>query len=417
MLLGAAALAIAWANSPWAGSYEALWHLPVGVAVGHWRLELDLHHWINDGLMAVFFLMIGLELKHELLHGALASRRTATLPAVAALGGMVLPASLYTLVNLGTWAGAAADPAGWGIPMATDIAFALGALALLGGRVPRELTVFLLALAVADDLGAILVIAIFYSAGVAWVPLVLSALLLGLVVLMIRAGVGTFVFYAPLAVAIWIALHASGVHATIAGVVLGLLVPAEAPISLERFEQVSERLLGRLRQARERGDATTVESALGELEEVTIDTEAPVARLQRLLRAFNGYVVLPLFALANAGVDLSGDAVVAAASSPVAAGVAAGLLLGKPIGIIGFSWLAVRTRLAVLPESVGWAALAGVGMLAGIGFTVAIFIATLAFADPAQLAGAKMAILAASLVAGCLGFLVLRRALPASAEP
>jgi|YelNatPaOPRAMG01_1025707.scaffolds.fasta_scaffold03651_4 NhaA family Na+:H+ antiporter len=403
ILLAASIVALAWANSPWQASYSELWHTKLTFDVAVYSVSKSLHHWINDGLMAVFFFVVGLEMKAELTHGELSNPRQAALPAIAALGGMVVPALIYLWWNP---AGAAAR--GWGIPMATDIAFAVGAMALLGERIPPRLRTMLLALATVDDIGAILVIAIFYTGAIS-----LEALGISLVLLMVLAGMKAIGIRNPLAYAIpsvifWIAVLESGIHATIAGVVLGLLTPSEAWFDQKSFLESAEHLLSCLRQADSAGDKATASALLGELEQLTYETESPVERRERNFRPWVSYIVLPLFALSNAGVVVSGTHLHKAVSNPVTAGVFSGLVAGKALGVVWFTALAVLTGVSRLPEEVTWRHVIGTGLLAGIGFTVSLFITGLAFEEPQMIANAKLGILAGSLVSGVAGYLVLR---------
>ncbi|MEO6030067.1 MAG: Na+/H+ antiporter NhaA [Candidatus Binatia bacterium] len=355
VLLTCTALALLVANSPVGPAYHDFWHVTLGRDIGALHLALSLEHWINDGLMAIFFFLVGLEVKREIVIGELRDPRRAVLPIVAALGGMIVPAAVY-LALIGDGPGAR----GWGIPMATDIAFLVGCLALLGPRVPRGLRILLLTLAIADDVGAILVIAIGYSTGILVGWLLLGVLGLALVFGLTRAGIRTLAVYLLLAAAIWVAFLQSGVHATIAGVLLGLLTPI-----------------------------------------------APLATIEKGLHPWVTFVVMPVFALANAGVALD----LAHLGDPVALAVGAGLLLGKPLGIVGASWIAVRLGLATLPDRVGWTAIVGGGGLAGIGFTMALFIAGLAL-GPELRAAAKVGILLGSTLAAIGGMGILLRVLP-----
>lgn len=365
ILLAATAVAIAWANSPAAPLYEALWRTPLEVRVGEETfLSLDLRHWVNDALMALFFFVVGLEIKRELVEGELSSRAKAMLPALAALGGMVVPAAIYLALN-------AAGPhaGGWGIPMATDIAFAVGVLAVLGRRVPAGLKVLLLSIAIADDIGAIVVIAVFYTSAID--PVAVAFALAALVAVVALWRIKAFWSDPPLVVlmlVVWLATLASGVHATIAGVALGLLAPARG----------------------------------GEL--------PPAQRLERTLHPWTSYVIVPLFALANAGIALDLDALTAAVTSPVALGVATGLVLGKPIGIAGAAWLAVRSGIASLPEGVRWPHVVGLATVAGVGFTVSLFIADLAL-EGETLSDAKVGVFAGSVLAAAAGLVLLSRSL------
>jgi NhaA family Na+:H+ antiporter len=411
VLLAAAALALVWANSPWAGAYAALWHTPLTVAVGGAVLTQDLHHWINDGLMGLFFFVVGLEIKREVLVGELASPRRAALPAAAALGGMLLPAALYALLN----AGGPGAP-GWGVPMATDIAFALGVLALLGRRVPLALKVFLTALAVLDDIGAVLVIALFYTPSVSWSALAAAGGVLVLLVAANRLGVRAPLAYGGLGVGLWLAVLLSGVHATVAGVLLAMTVPARTRIDPAAFVARGRAFLadfaaGPPSPAEARGGFITEgqQTAVLALEEACEHVQTPLHRLEHALHPWVAFAVVPLFALANAGVPLGGD-LGAAVAQPVTLGVFVGLVLGKSAGIAAASWLAVRSGLAALPEGVTWRQVCGAAWLGGIGFTMSLFIAALAFGDDGLLAAAKLGILGASLVAGLVGWAILRLA-------
>jgi NhaA family Na+:H+ antiporter len=425
VLLAAAAVALGWANSPWAWAYAALWHTPVTVGVGGAVLTRDLHHWINDGLMVLFFVVVGLEIKREVLVGELAAPRRAALPAAAALGGMLVPTGLYFLLNP-----AGPGAAGWGVPMATDIAFALGILALLGRRVPLALKVFLTALAVIDDLGAVLVIAVFYTPSVAWPALATAGAVLALLVAANRLGVRAPLVYGGLGVGLWLAVLASGVHATVAGVLLALTIPARTRIDPAAFLARGRAYLtdfasdGRPDRFGVDGRAGPrpgfitegQQTAVLALEEACEHVQTPLHRLEHALHPWVAFAIMPLFALANAGVPLPGDPA-ATVADPVTLGVLAGLVAGKPVGITAVALLATRTGLAVLPDGVSWRQVAGAAVLGGIGFTMSLFIATLAFADAALLDAAKLGILGASLVAGLGGWLLLRTAPTPVAAP
>ena len=406
VLLACAAIAMAWANSPFAHSYHALWETPIALGVGSWSASLSLHAVINDGLMAVFFFLVGLEIKREVLVGELASVRKAALPVAAALGGMVVPALLYLAFNAG-------GPAtrGWGIPMATDIAFALGVLALLGDRFPPALRVFLSALAIADDLGAVLVIALFYTASVSWSALAAVAGLLVLSLVANAVGVRAAWAYALIGIALWVAVLLSGVHATVAGVLLAMTIPSRTVINEDVL------LRGARAALKEFDDAcspnTTMlsnsvhQAALRRLEVLSEKALPPLARLEHGLHGMVMFGIMPLFALANAGVDLRGGA--GALGSSIALGVIVGLVVGKPVGITLACWLAVRAGVAALPSGINWRTLGGAAMLGGIGFTMSLFIAGLAFGDSAgQLTSAKLGTLVGSVIAGVIGWAVLR---------
>jgi NhaA family Na+:H+ antiporter len=355
VLMAAAALALGWANSPWRAAYDALWQTPLAVRLGRFAIQADLRHWVSDGLMTLFFLVVGLEIKRELVAGELRTWRRAALPVVAAAGGMAVPALIYAAAN----AGRPGAP-GWGVPMATDIAFALGVLALLGSRVPAALKVFLLTLAVVDDLGSIAVVALFYSRGVDLGALAVAAGLLVLVAVLVRARVWWLPLHVGLGAALWLTLRHSGVSPALAGVAMGLLTPV------------------------------------------------PLAeRLAHDLHPVSAFLVVPLFALANAGVSLEGGGLAAPGAGAVLGGVLAGRVLGKLAGIGAAAWLAVRLGLAVRPQATSWSQLAGVATVAGIGFTVPLFVADLAFPDGQFQAPVKLGLLLASVVAGAAGALVL----------
>ena len=413
VLLACTALALAWANSPWAESYFHLWEVPLTIGTPAFGLTESLHHWINDGLMAVFFFLVGLEIKREMLVGELASLRQAALPIAAAIGGMVVPAGLYALLNP-----RGAGAAGWGIPMATDIAFALGILALLGDRVPLALKVFLAALAIVDDIGAVLVIAIFYTASISWTSLGVAAVVLAALLTINRAGVRHPAPYALLGLALWVAFLASGIHATIAGVLLAMTIPARTRIDPQEFaDQVREGLVG-FEQASGAGVSALTNSpqqeAIHHIEDACEGAQSPLMRLEHALHGVVAFVIMPLFALANAGVRLGGDAA-GAFSETVTLGIIAGLVVGKPLGITLASWLVVRSGVAVLPAGTSWRLVHGASWLAGVGFTMSLFIAGLAFPEPRLVDASKLGILAASLVAGFVGWSLLRSAPPVRA--
>jgi NhaA family Na+:H+ antiporter len=380
LLLAAAAAALIWANAPLGNSYRDFWQAHVALELRVVSLDLPLVKWVNDGLMAVFFFVVGLEIKREVLRGELADARRAALPVAAALGGMIVPALIYVAFNAG------GDGAhGWGIPMATDIAFAVGVLVLLGRRIPLSLKVFLLALAIVDDLGAIAVIAVFYTDDISPGWLAAAAGVFALVFVLGRMRVRALWVYVAAGAVAWLAVHESGVHATIAGVAMGLLTPVGGEIGQREPEAPAR------------------------------DSGPVLERLEHLLHPWASYAIIPIFALANAGVSLGGGALRDAASAPVSLGVAAGLVLGKPLGITLASLLAVRSGLATLPRGVSWPQIVGVSMVGGIGFTVSLFISDLAFTATPLADQAKIGILAGSALMGAAGFLVLRRVSAASA--
>jgi NhaA family Na+:H+ antiporter len=390
VLVIATVVALVWANSPWQDSYQTLWSTHLDIELGSRSLDLTLQEWVNDGLMAIFFFVVGLEIKRELVEGELNDPRRAALPAVAAVGGMVVPALIYLAITAG---GDGAE--GWGIPMATDIAMAAGVLSLLGSRIRPSLKLFLLALAIVDDIGAIAVIAVFYSEDIHLDALVVAAAIIVVVVVIRRLGVRPVPVYVGLGAGLWLALHEAGLHATIAGVVLGLMAPTRP---IRRREDVSDEKLR---------DVSTPETA----RETTIlarESISVVAWLEHLLHPWTSFVVVPVFALANAGVVLSASALSDAATSRVTYGVVVGLVVGKLVGISLFGWLAVRLRVGALPEGVGWPGIVGVAAVGGIGFTVSIFVTGLAFTDADLQDQAKIGILAATVLASALGAAVLR---------
>ncbi|HEX2091090.1 MAG TPA: Na+/H+ antiporter NhaA [Longimicrobiaceae bacterium] len=406
VLIVCTAVALFWANSPWAASYHHLWETELALDFGGQRMALSLHHFINNGLMAVFFFLVGLEIKREVLVGELASARRAALPIAAALGGMVVPALIYAALNAG-----GPGARGWGIPMATDIAFALGVLALLGPRAPLSLKVFLAALAIADDLGAVLVIAVFYTSELSWPALGAAALLLAGLVGTNRLQVRHPGVYLLLGIALWVAFLRSGVHATVAGVLTAMTIPARTRIDTEEFLRRGRELMDEFDDAGTEGrDVLTnhrQQAVVQAMEQACEAAQSPLQRIEHDLGPWVAFGIVPLFALANAGVHLSGD-FVAALEHPVTLGVILGLVLGKPIGITLFSWLAVRARLAALPGGISWRALHGVSWLGGIGFTMSLFVTTLAFGSGELVNEAKVGILTASLLAGVMGWLLLR---------
>ena len=399
-LLAAAITALVWANSPWHDSYHHLWEMELSLS----KLQLPIHAWINDALMAIFFFLVGMEIKHEIVHGELADVRRAALPVFAALGGMIVPALLFLALNHGH-----EGQHGWGIPMATDIAFSLGVLGMVRG-IPGELKVFLLTLAIADDIGAIAVIALFYSGSLDISSLIIGLFLLGLILLLLKLGVSQPVLYFVLGTGFWVMILRSGIHATIAGVILGFVVPTTAPLSLEQFQDVASRAAVQFRQAMGAGDLKAAKNLLGSLELMVLSTESPAERLTRQLNDWVSFIVLPLFALANAGVTFSGGVWNELLTSRIAWGIVVGLVVGKLAGIVAFSRLAVRWGWAQLPNGVTWRQISAVALLAGIGFTVSIFISSLAFDDAMHLVEAKTAVLMASMAAGALGYFALRNA-------
>jgi len=405
LLLAAAIVALVWANLP-GDSYADFWHRVIALDLDFVTLDLTLEEWVSDGLMAIFFFIVGLEIKRELLRGELADPRRAALPAAAAIGGMVLPAAIFVAFN-----NSGEQARGWGIPMATDIAFSVGLLALLGSRVPLALKIFLLALAIVDDLGAIAVIAIFYTDDLAVSWLLLALLMFALTYVFGRLGVRDLVVYLAVALVAWLAVHESGVHATVAGVALGLLTPVDPVYDPEKLRASASDLVGQFASGKAEGTPEGTEhanAALRELEELARESQSPLDRLEHSLHPWSSFLIVPVFALANAGVDLGGGAIGDAATSSLTLGVALGLMIGKPVGILLASYLAVRAGLATLPAGVNWRQVGAVGMIAGIGFTVSLFITALAFDDAQLIDEAKIGVLVGSIVMGVAGLLTLR---------
>jgi len=408
VLLAVTALALLLANSPWSAQYFALWELQLTIGVEPLALSKSLSHWINDGLMAVFFFVVGLEIKREFLAGELAGMRKAALPIAAAVGGMLMPAALFMLIGP-----EGLQSRGWAIPMATDIAFALGVIALLGNRIPRSLAIFLTALAIVDDLGAVLVIALFYTGDLNLLALAAGLGCFAILVAGNRSGVKSPNFYALVGLVLWIALLKSGVHATVAGVLIGMTIPVRPSRNEEQFVTEVERLFTEYRAMGPSVGPFLREEKLGTLlamEHICHDAMSPLQRMEHEMHHWVILGVMPIFALANAGIDLKLSELADAAGHPVTLGIALGLLLGKPLGITLFAWLAVRTGLAELPAGTRWPQIFGLGLLGGIGFTMSLFITNLAYDDaPELVAAAKVGIFSASLLAGILGFLLLRR--------
>ena len=410
VLLIAAISALILANSPLSQAFQDIWETHFVIGLQDFHYDKTLHLWINDALMAVFFFIVGLEIKRSLVLGELASVRRAALPIFAAVGGMVVPAAFYLLLNN---EGEAAR--GWGIPMSTDIAFSLGVLALLGSRAPLSLKVFLTAFAIVDDIGAITVIAVFFTETINWVNVGIGLGLLLLLVALNFSGVSNPLVYFAIGVLVWIACFESGIHATVAGVLIAMTIPLRVQINTEQFVARGRTLMdiferegpGSVRRgsfalttARQRG-------VLEELEEASKDVESTLQRLEYHLHPWVAFLIIPLFALANAGVALA-DVGVAGLTSPVTLGIILGLVLGKPVGVVLFAWLAVKAGIASMPRDIGWLQITGAALLGGIGFTMAIFITGLAFVDETLISQSKMAILIASLTAGAVGYFLLR---------
>ena len=407
LLLAATSVALLWANSPWADAYHEIWQTPISIAVGPHALTETVLEWINDGLMAMFFFVIGLEIKREMLVGELASIRQAALPVAAAIGGTIVPAGLYLVFNAG-----GPGSKGWGIPMATDIAFALGVLTLLGPRIPSSLKVFLAALAIGDDLMAVMVIAIFYTSTISWLNLGIGAIFLMLLIAANVMGVRHILVYCVLGIGgLWLAFLLSGVHATIAGVLAAMTIPARTKLGRGEFLERGRALLRRFEQVTSSGTSPLANQERHQvthrLEAAVKNVATPLQRLEHALHPWVTLVVMPVFALANAGVTLDAG-ITATLSSAVAYGVIVGLLIGKPTGVLLGSAVAIRLRVASLPDGVTWLHLIGVGFLAGIGFTMSLFITDLAFGQADASASAKIGILLGSAAAGVIGWSVLR---------
>jgi NhaA family Na+:H+ antiporter len=407
LLMGAAVIALFLANSVYADIYQHFIHTPVSVNIGSWGLNMSLHHWVNDGLMALFFFVVGLELKREIMVGELSDLRQAALPIIAAVGGMLVPALIYLAFNHNTEAAR-----GWGIPMATDIAFAVGVLVLLAGRVPKALITFLVALAIADDLGAVLVIALFYTQELALNWLVASVALVAILLTFNFAGIRKVMPYFVIAVLLWYALLQSGVHATLAGVLGAFTVPARSKYDPSLFADLINQQIDRFIASRHQDDSLMTNEKLytivQNLEESVKGVQTPLQQLEHVWHLPVAFLVIPIFAIFNAGIPLEVGSLGDTFSHPVLLGVTFGLLFGKFIGITGACWLALRLGIGQLPTGTRFSQIAAVSVLGGIGFTMSIFIAELGFADqPEYLLMAKTGVLAASLLAGILGFVWL----------
>jgi NhaA family Na+:H+ antiporter len=407
LLISFMLIALIWANSPWSGSYEALWQTNMNFSVGGFKIDKPLLLWINDGLMAIFFFVVGLEIKRELLVGELSSLRQALFPIAAAIGGMLVPAGVYLLFN-------ANGPgfSGWGVPMATDIAFALGILALMGKRSPLPLKIFLTAVAIVDDIGAVLVIALFYTEKIVWASLAFAGFVFIALMVLNRAKIRKPLPYAILGILLWVAFLKSGVHATIAGVLLAMTIPASTVVDRRGFvKRVREYLTEFEQEGIGDGAIFTTKkqrALLQGIEDCTNGVEAPLQQFEHALHPWVAYLIMPFFALANAGVDLRTD-ILAALVNPITLGIIGGLVIGKQVGITFFAWLVTKLGLSQKIKGVTWKQIWGASMLAGIGFTMSLFISNLAFSDPELLTSAKVGILAASFLSAILGWLVLRR--------
>ena len=409
VLLISAVIAMIWANSAWSDSYHHLWEYKISIQAGEYGISKTLHEWINDGLMAMFFFVIGLELKREIMAGELSDMGKAMLPLIAAFGGMLLPALIYFLFNP-----VGPESNGWGIPMATDIAFALGIMSLLGNRVPLSLKIFLTALAIADDIGAVLVIAFFYTSNISMISLGVGGLFLILLLAANYIGVRSTLFYGLVGIAgVWLAFLMSGVHATIAGVLAAFAIPARTKIDEEKFIQVLEDQLLQF-HAIPPNDVTLLEPAqykvIEKINRLTKAAGTPLQKLEYKLHPWVSYLVMPLFAFSNSGITLHSGFLNDILSSSITVGVLLGLVAGKFIGVLIFCWVAVKTKVAALPHGVTWKQVIGVALLAGIGFTMSLFVTTLAFKDAQLVTDAKLGIFIASIISGAVGYFVLKKA-------
>lgn len=407
VLMAATIVALLWANSAWSDSYEDLLHAHIVVDLGFYVVDESVHFWVNDVLMVLFFFLVGMEIKRELVVGELSSIRHAIVPAAAALGGMVVPVSIFLVVLAGS-----EGSRGWGVPMATDIAFALGIAALAGPRVPVGLKVLLLAIAIFDDLGAVAVIAVAYSDSIEVGPLLLGLATLGVVAAMNRLGIRDVTFYILVGVVTWAAILKSGVHPTTVGVALGFLTPLKSRSSVEALRAEADGILHSIDEERaaldEAAGRTHHSEAVLRLRRLAEEAVAPLDRLEHGLNPWVAFLIVPIFALANAGVDLRGDTLSSAAGEPLTWGIALGLFLGKPLGIMAGAWVAIRLG-ARLPEGASWRGVLAVGTIAGIGFTVALFVAELAYTEERLLTYSKVGILAGSLLSGVVGYVLLRQ--------
>lgn len=401
-------IALVWANSPFAESYHHIWHeINFGISLGDFEMKYSLHHWVNDGLMAIFFFTVGLEIKREVLGGELSSIQKATMPVIAAVGGMLFPALIFAAINIH-------HPGyidGWGIPMATDIAFALGILSLMGNRIPLSLKVFLTALAIADDLGAILVIAIFYTESINVFQLINGGIFLLLLIGANRLGIRRTTFYAFIGIlGVWVSFMYSGVHATIAGVLIALTIPVRKKISEKSFIDLISEKLRIFKHERMRDAQLLTEhqsKIINDIEKLSYEANTPLQRLEHSLHPVTSYIILPLFALANAGVHIEGN-FFRLLWHPVAIGIILGLILGKFIGISFFTHLMVWLKIGKLPDTVRWKHIYGAGFLAGIGFTMSLFISDLAYVNDTYVEIAKIGIFIASFLSALAGIFILK---------
>jgi NhaA family Na+:H+ antiporter len=408
MLIVFTLIALIWANSPWKDSYHQLWHTPLSVSFGSIKFEMHLLHWINDLLMAVFFYLVGLEIKREIYAGELSSPKKAALPALGALGGMIIPAAIY--ITFISASGNENAMNGWGIPMATDIAFSLGIISLLGKRVPLALKIFLAAFAIVDDLGAIFVIAIFYTSDLNVMWLLIGLSVIALLFLLNRLKFRIIPFYHIAGIVVWYCFHESGIHATIAGVLLAFTIPISRELGVKKFKKIMNEM-----QMLETGDSehTLTEDQISHIhaiENQLARLQSPVQRLEHSMHDIVNYAILPLFVLANSGVTIIGTD---NSFSMISIAIAVGLIAGKTIGISLFAWIGCKLGITELPSGIKWNQLIGIAVLGGLGFTMSIFIANLAFTDEVLLGQAKSGILLGSFLSGILGYYILNRLFPA----
>jgi len=411
VLLISVIAAIIWANSAWREMYHHIWEINFSIGFNTNVLSHPLHIWINDGLMAIFFFVIGLELKREFMNGELSSFKKASLPMSAAFGGMIVPALIYFVINKGTDA-----DHGWGIPMATDIAFALALLSVAGRHIPSSIKVFLSALAVADDLGAVLVIAFFYTADVNFTALGIAGAFLLVLIVGNRLGIRSSMFYLIIGFGVWIGFLLSGVHATIAGVLVAFTIPAVTKINEVVYSSNLKKLTDEFEKEIPSNSTLTTpqqHKTIQHVKKLSMEAETPLQKIEHALHPWVAFGIMPLFALANSGIVIGSD-FLTSVINPVSIGVTAGLVLGKFIGILFFTWLMVKTGMGILPEGANWRHITGVALLGGIGFTMSLFISGLAFKNPEFVNQAKYGILIASILAGLLGTLVLKGGLKKS---
>jgi NhaA family Na+:H+ antiporter len=400
------AIAMLWANSQWKDFYHQIWETHISFQIGNYSISESIHTWINDGLMAVFFFSVGLEIKREILGGELSSVKKAMLPISAAIGGMIVPSLIFLLINLNS-----EGVSGWGIPMATDIAFSIGVLSLLGNKVPLTLKVFLVALAIVDDVGGVLIIALFYTSDIAVVDLFYAAAFFGILVVANYLRVRNVTFYTVVGVGgLWLAFFFSGIHPTIAGILAAFTIPGKVKINNHLFTMNILQLTRLFKKAEHDETSFVSEEELNILEtikQVSSDAETPLQKVEYFINPFVAYVILPLFALANTGIHLHGD-LLSILFHPVGMGIGLGLIIGKFIGVVGASKLMVKLNLAELPKEINWKHIYGVGLLAGIGFTMSLFISELAYSNTEILLVAKISILITSILAGLLAWIYLK---------